>query len=71
MSSLNSLATGTMSVTGGSPTAVGAACVQSYSDSTGGGAVCTMPNPTAGTYYIILSPNMDLKNADLYTTFKP
>jgi serine protease len=71
MATLNSIATGTLYVTTGSPTAVGAACVKPYSDSTGGGANCILQNPTAGTYYIILSPDTNLNGADLYTTFKP
>ncbi|WNC88545.1 S8 family serine peptidase [Paraburkholderia sp. FT54] len=71
MATLSSLATGTMYVTAGSPTTVGAACVRSYSASTGGSASCIMPNPTAGTYYIILSPNANLNGADLFATFNP
>lgn len=71
MATLSSVATGTMYVAAGSPTTVGAACVQPYSNSTGGGASCTVRNPATGTYYIILSPNTNLNGADLYTTFKP
>lgn len=58
---------GTLYLKGGSPTTVKAACSSVFARN--GVATCTIPNPTAGTYYGTVAPNTDLSGATILASY--
>jgi len=67
----SSLESGTFYLKAGSASTINPACTRPFSSSTGGSAGCAVTNPTAGDWYMTVSPNTDLNDDMLYATLYP